>query len=317
MRVHLVLNRGGGTLRTMDLDSFCRRAEAIFAAAGHACTCSVVAGDAVEEALRAAAASDAEAIVAGGGDGTISAAATVAFESGKPLGVLPAGTMNLFARALGVPLDLEAALAAIAHGTVDRIDIATANGRPFVHQFGVGIHARLVRIRDQMVFRSRIGKLLASLRAISAAVVDPPRFTADFIIAGRQTERLVSGIVVSNNRLDNAPVPVAEKLDGGVLGVYVAGSVTTGELVNLLFDILAGRWRANQIVSEIEVPTLRLHFPKRKRKTFAVIDGELIPLASVVDLRIEPGALPVIRPRPPLQAPSGDTDDESRPLSRG
>ena len=305
MRVHIVLNRGGGTLRTMDLDDFCRKAEAIFAEAGHDCTCRAVDGDRMDEALRTAAASDAEAIVAGGGDGTISAAAAIAFASGKPLGVLPAGTMNLFARALGVPLDLEQALWAIAPGEVDRIDIATANGRPFVHQFGVGIHARLVRIRNQMIYRSRIGKMLASLRAISAAVINPPRFTVDLMLGGQKSVRSVSGIVVSNNRLGNDPVPVAETLDGGVLGVYVAASVTTGELVNLMFDIFTGRWRANRVVSEAEATELTLHFPKRKHRTHAVIDGELITLDRDVDLRIQPRALRVIRPRDMVdEAPS-------------
>jgi electron transport complex protein RnfE len=66
------------------------------------------------------------------------------------LAILPAGTMNLFARAMKVPLVLEEALEAIADGEVGAVDIATANGRPFVHQFSVGIHARLVRIREKL-----------------------------------------------------------------------------------------------------------------------------------------------------------------------
>src|SRR5690606_5337770 len=175
-------------------------------------------------------------IVAGGGDGTISAAATVAFESGKALGVLPAGTMNLFARALGVPLDLEVALAAIAHGTVGRVDIATANGRPFVHQFGVGIHARLVRIRDGMSYGSRLGKMFASLHAVGAAAIDPPRFEVELRALGETNRRRVSGIAISNNPLGERNIHAAG-LDEGRLGVYLAAPVSTSELARLAMDI--------------------------------------------------------------------------------
>lgn len=297
MKFRAILNRDGGTLRTMDLDTFCARAEQVFADHGHRLECHVVAGKDVERELRSAADDpDVEAMIAGGGDGTISAAAAVAYRSGKALGVLPAGTMNLFARALGMPLDLDGALRAIARGSVERVDIATANGRPFVHQFGVGIHARLVRIRNGMVYSSRLGKMLASLRAIFASAINPPRFDVELHTSKGDRQMTAMGVVVSNNPLDESPVPVAQILNSGRLGVYIAQSVTTRELLNLVLDVMTGRWRANPAVSETEVRDLVLRFPKRKKGTHAVIDGELIDLASSVTLQIHPLALPVIRP---------------------
>ncbi len=297
MKIRAILNRDGGTLRTMDLDAFCARATEVFGSEGHDLDCRIVSGQSVESELKAASQdADVEAVLAGGGDGTISAAAAVAFASGKPLGVLPAGTMNLFARALGMPLDLEQALRAIARGSVAQIDIATANGRPFVHQFGVGIHARLVRIRNGMVYGSRVGKMLASLRAIVASAVNPPRFEVELHTDRGDVRLTASGVAISNNPLDDSPVPVAERLDAGVLGVYVAGSVTTNELLNLVFDVMTGRWRANPAVRETEAREVVLRFPKRKRGTHAVLDGELIDLESEVTLKIHPGAISVIRP---------------------
>ncbi len=304
MRFRAVLNRDGGTLRTMDLDTFCAHANAVFARAGHDLDCVVVSGKDVVGALQAAADDPViDAIIAGGGDGTISSAASIAFSSGKPLAILPAGTMNLFARALHMPLDLNAALDAIAAGRIEKIDIATANGRTFVHQFGVGIHARLVRIRNGMVYRSRIGKMFASLKAIATAAVNPPRFEVELQTADGLITRTVSGIAVSNNPLGNAPVPVAERLDAGVLGVYLASSVTTRELFLLALDVVLGRWRLNTQVTEIEVDELVLRFPRRRRKRNlqAVIDGELIALAKDIDLRIHPRGLTVIRPNDLLQ----------------
>lgn len=297
MKIRALLNKDGGTLRTMDLDALCARGTAIFARAGHELDCRIIAGKAVEAELRKAAQDKSvDAVVAGGGDGTISAAAAMAFKSGKPLGVLPAGTMNLFARALKMPVDLDEALQAIAHGSVAQVDIATANGRPFVHQFGVGIHARLVRIRNDMVYGSRLGKMLASLRAIFASAVNPPRFEVELHTAKGDRLLTASGIAVSNNPLDDNPMPVAATLDEGRLGVYVAHSVTSRELLGLALDVLTGRWRANPVVSETEVRELVLRFPKRKRGSHAVVDGELIDLEQAVTLQIHPRALSVIMP---------------------
>lgn len=297
MKFRAILNKDGGTLRTMDLPAFCARATEVFTKEGHVLECRIVAGKAVEAELRKASHDDTvDVVLAGGGDGTISAAAAMAFKSGKPFAVLPAGTMNLFARSIGMPLELDRALLAIARGSVGRIDIATANGRPFVHQFGVGIHARLVRIRDGMVYRSRLGKMMSSLRAIMASAINPPVFEVELHTEKGDRTMTASGVAVSNNALDDSPVPVAETLTGGTLGVYVAERVSTRELLSLVFDVMTGRWRANPAVSETEVRDLVLRFPKRKRGTHAVVDGELIDLETAVTLQIHPLGLPVILP---------------------
>ncbi|KKB80246.1 hypothetical protein VW35_07500 [Devosia soli] len=297
MRIAAILNRESGTLRTMDIDSFCKEAVDIFAKAGHELTCKVVTGKDVLSTIEELADDDMfDAIIAAGGDGTISSAAAIAHERGKTLGLLPAGTMNLFARALGVPSDISKALHAVAQGRVGKIDLATANGRPFVHQFSVGIHARLVRIRDSMTYGSRLGKMFASLRAIAAAAVNPPRFEVEFEDGSGRHRRVVSGIAVSNNPLEDGPMPVAERLNTGQLGVYFADSVTTGELVRLVIDVFTGRWRANPQVTEIKTSGMVLQFPKRKGDARAVIDGELIELDRRVELKILPQALSMILP---------------------
>jgi diacylglycerol kinase family enzyme len=172
MRVIGVLNRDGGTFKTTDMAAFAERAVAIFAAHGHTLEPRIVAGAQLLYELTLAA-SEAEVLLAGGGDGTISAAAAVAYRQGIPLAVLPAGTMNLFARSLRIPLNLDAALEALAGGEFKQVDIATANGRPFVHQFSVGLHPKLVKLRNALTYKSRIGKMIASTRASSGVILNP------------------------------------------------------------------------------------------------------------------------------------------------
>ncbi|MET3924327.1 diacylglycerol kinase family protein [Devosia sp. 2618] len=297
MRFIAVLNRDGGTLRTMDLPAFAASAVEVFERHGHSLDCVIVGGSEVERALRKAANDpDADAILAGGGDGTISSAARIAYETGTPLGILPVGTMNLFARALKIPLVLADALEAIAGGEVGSVDIATANDRAFVHQFGVGIHARLVRIRENMTYRSRIGKMLASLRAIAAAAMHPPSFDVLFETENGLQKRRVAGVAVSNNPLGDGQIH-AERLDAGLLGVYIAAPMSTFALIRLSVDVFRGTWRESEMVSEMEVPSISLRFPRRKRESYAVVDGELIKLDSSVALKVHPGAIKVILPK--------------------
>lgn len=292
-----VLNRDGGTFSTMDMDAFAARAVQVFADHGHTLEPRVVAStELIAELERAANDPQSDALLVGGGDGTISAAAEICFRTGKPLAVLPAGTMNLFARSLKIPLDLDAALHTLAGGQSRRVDIATANGKAFVHQYSVGIHTRLVRMREELVYRSRVGKILAGVVAIFKAVRRPPVFWAEIRTARGLERRKATGITVTNNILSEGHVPHADDLDRGVLGVYVLKPLAPLPLVRFCFGVMTGRWKANPLVSEKEVREVTLVFPRRKSSALALIDGELTPLAERVELRIHPAALQVIAP---------------------
>src|SRR5687768_4254223 len=135
MRFFAVFNRQGGSLRTTELDTFTASVRDTLQTAGHSLKIELVSGDDRMAALDTATTRHADRLLAGGGDGTISAAAGRLMGTPKALAVLPAGTMNLFARGLGIPLTLDEAVAAFAGGEIRQVNIATANGRPFVHQF--------------------------------------------------------------------------------------------------------------------------------------------------------------------------------------
>lgn len=293
-----VLNRGAGTLRTMDIEAFAQQAQRAFDAHGHSLDCIISSGRHMSGRLRQAAMTKGvDGLIAAGGDGTISAAAAVAYQSGIPLGVLPAGTMNLFARALQVPLGLEQALDALASGTVGTVDISTANGRPFIHHFGVGIHARLVRIRDAMPYRNRAGKMLAGLRSIGLAAVDPPNFETDLQSPGRLERVRVSGIAISNNPFGDGHIPHADTLEAGLLGIYLAAPLSTPAVMRLLIEVLLGRWRDSDAVTEKSVSEIVLRFPKHRPGLRAVLDGELVKLDRTVSLKVHPHGLKVILPQ--------------------
>ena len=177
MRITMILNQEGGTIRGMDAQQFADMACAKLSQRGQECMVRMVSGEDLIKTLNEVA-EDQETgtIVAGGGDGTISAAAGVCFKSGKTLGVLPMGTMNMFARSLTLPLDPEEALDALVEADEMPLDIATANGRPYVHQFSVGLHARLVHQRQRLDTSTRFRKITSTIKSLGRVILNPPRF---------------------------------------------------------------------------------------------------------------------------------------------
>jgi diacylglycerol kinase family enzyme len=297
MRFIAVLNAGGGTLRTMDLDAFGAGLRDRLGEAGHSVEVRVVDGNGLIDALEEAAGSpQSDVVLAGGGDGTISAAAGILMDSGKILAVLPAGTMNLFARSLAMPLDLDSAITAFATGTVRSVDVASANGRPFVHQYSVGLHAKLVKMRDEMTFSSRLGKMRASARAAIAAILRPPSMRVRIEIDGTELIARTSGIGVTNNLFGEGHLPFADRPDGGTLGVYVTTARQLPQLLSFLANMLIGRWRGNAHVAIHTGSKVVLRFSRVHKRHRCVIDGELCELEPETTIRIHPRSLKVLVP---------------------
>ena len=298
MKIKAVLNRDGGTFRTTDMHAYAEKARQVFADAGDDLDVKVVSGKQMVAALEDAADNDKyAAIIAGGGDGTISTAAGIAWKTGKPLGVIPAGTMNLFARSLKLPLDIWAVLPVLAQGDVRQADIGSANGRAFVHQFSAGMHARMVRIRNALPYRSRAGKIAANVRASFGVMMNPPEFEVEFDVDGHQERRWISAISVSNNPFGRNGLLFSDDLTSGHLGFYIAEPLKPAGAAKLAVDILRGRLRENAAITEMAAKTVDLHFPKLHRSANYVLDGELIPLGKDISLKLHPGELKVIMPK--------------------
>ncbi len=294
MRFIAVLNRDGGTLRTTDLDAFIDKMSAAFTEAGHSIEIRTVTGAELEAALKKAASGGADVVIAGGGDGTISAAAAALMNSEKRLAVLPAGTMNLFARSLGIPLSLDAAMQAFVDADTRAVDMASANGRPFIHQFSIGMHAKMVDMRDGMQFRSKLGKIRASAKAALAALLDPPSLRVSLDIDGRKLRARTTSIGITNNLFGEGHLPYADEPDGGVLGIYVTIAAKRSELLRAALDILRGRWRESPHVDVHEGKRVMVHVRSHLRDRKCVIDGELLPLERDTVIRIHRKALRVL-----------------------
>ena len=303
MKFAAVLNRDGGTLRTTDLAAFSDRMHQTLETAGHSLAIDIVTGKDVVEALdNAASRRSVDVVLAGGGDGTISAAAARLMGKKKALAILPAGTMNLFARGLGIPQSLDAALKSFADGEIIAVDMATANGRPFVHQFSIGMHARMVQLRQGMEFGSRLGKIRASAKAAWATINNPPAMNVTLRIGEAEMTARITGIGITNNLFGEGHLPYADNPAGGVLGVYVTVARQRAELVKFFFNVARGKWRDNEHVEihQADRAVLKIHSGIRKFR--AVMDGELVRLDRETTIEIQPGALNVLVPASIVEA---------------
>jgi diacylglycerol kinase (ATP) len=137
-------------------------------------------------------------VIAAGGDGTLNEVVHGLAGSSTVLGVLPAGTMNVFAREMGIPFDsLERALAIIDAGLVREVDLFSANGSPFVQMAGIGFDAQVI---EETTWESKkmLGPLAYLLAAVKVLGEQPPKM--EIVCADGRREEGVA-VVAGNGSL--------------------------------------------------------------------------------------------------------------------
>jgi YegS/Rv2252/BmrU family lipid kinase len=237
-------------------------------------------------------------LIVGGGDGTIAAAASALAETQTRLGILPLGTLNHFARDLGIPFDLEDAAKIIAAGNERRVDVGEMNGRLFINNSAIGLYPLMVVDRDLQ--RKRLGrsKRLAMLVASVRTLVrfNHQRLT---LTVNDQKARVDTPLLfVGNNdyRMDLAAPGHRESLEDGQLCVMVMRKKTRRGLIAASIRALFGRSRPDDMVRIDGVERLRVD---SHRGHLAVsLDGEIARVQPPLDYRIRRRALRVIAPKP-------------------
>ena len=251
--------------------------------------------------IERAIASRPDALFVAGGDGTINAVVAVLKGRRLPIGVVPTGTMNLLARDLGIPLDPEAAVAALLDGVERDIDVAYCNDRPFLCHSMLGLVPAVARAREQARGRSH-GRWRLTPRVWRRALWlwrSYPRVGVELDVGGHAVRMRTRAITVSNNpvRQGTAPVPGRAAIDRGLLGVYALREGSRYALLRLMAKLLAGTWHEDPDVIAHETPRATIDLGSRRRVSISN-DGEVLRLHAPLRYRIEPRALRVVVPRP-------------------
>lgn len=237
-----------------------------------------------------------DTVIVGGGDGTISSAAALFADSGKTLGILPLGTMNLFARSLRIPIDLDSALAALLGAEPAPVDLCSVNDRVFTHHVALGLHPAILRRREAMRYHGRLSKIWASLRAYIHALRRPPTLQVTTIIDGAPSRWRTNTLIVSNNCfIEGGHLPYAENPQGGNLAIYIATSRNRRDLLRLSSAVAMGAWVKNPLLESHVAEEVEIVL-RRRRHVLASVDGELIGLASPLRIVCRQGALITLMP---------------------
>jgi diacylglycerol kinase family enzyme len=291
----VLINRGGGAVAA-DPKIAGKVGDAL-KSAGLTVGIELVDGGDYEVRCRAIAERGDPLLIVGGGDGTVGAAASALVGSDTLLGILPLGTLNHFARDLGIHTDLDEAAALIASGSQRRVDVAEMNGRTFINNSAIGLYPLMVVDRDLQ--RKRLGRskrlamVVASLRTLARFGHHRLNLTVNDEQEGRIDTPL---LFVGNNgyRLDLGAPGQRESLDDGELCVLVMRKKTRRGLMAASLRALVGRSRSDDMVRIEGVERLRV--ASRRSHLTVSLDGEIQREAPPLEYAIRKCALRVIAP---------------------
>jgi YegS/Rv2252/BmrU family lipid kinase len=255
-----------------------------------------VPGQDLELEAKTAAASGVDAVIAGGGDGTISAAAAALAGTETPLGVLPIGTLNHFAKDLGLPLALPSAVRVIAERHTASVDVGTINSRVFINNSSLGVYARAVIEREHTQNRLGWKKWPAMALAAARTFQLAPMVHVKLDVDGRHVHLKTPLLFVGNNRyrLELPNVGSRDRLDERMLSLYVATAHTRWGMLKLLFRAALGRLRQSRDLEAMFADDLWIE--TRHRRIHVAVDGEVLRLAPPLHYQIWPGSLRVFVP---------------------
>jgi diacylglycerol kinase family enzyme len=294
-RVPVLLNRDGGALAA-DPKLADRVGEAL-SSAGIDAELELLSGGDCAVRCRAIAERGDALLIVGGGDGTVGAAASALAGTETLLGILPLGTLNHFARDLGIPEELDEGAKLIAGRTVRRVDVGEMNDRIFINNSAIGLYPLMVVDRDLQ--RRKLGRskraamIVASLRTLLRFNHQRLTLTVNEERTGRVDTPL---LFVGNNdyRIDIGAPGQRESIDEGQLCVLVMRKKTRRGLLTASVRAFFGRSRPDDMVRLDGVERLRVS--SARRQLVVSLDGEVIRATPPLEYRIRKRALRVIAP---------------------
>lgn len=219
-----------------------------------------------------------------------------------PLGVLPLGTRNHFANDLGVPVELDEAVATIAAGHVSEVDVGEVNGRYFLNNSSIGLYPAAVQQREELRHRRGGGKWVSMVQACVDVFRRYPLLEVNLRVGDRTLAVRTPFLFVGNNRYEMSLLSLGTRstLQGGELSLYLTRDVGRLGLVRQALRAVLGSLEQDRdfqslMVTDVEIATLR-------RSIRVAVDGELAQMRPPILHRIRPRALRVFAP--PLHAPA-------------
>src|SRR3984957_2449818 len=237
-----------------------------------------------------------DAVVVGGGDGSIRTVASVLAGSDVPLGIIPLGTLNHFARDLRIPVFADRAVAVIASGEQRYVDVGEINGKIFINNSSIGIYPYLVLERERRRRRRRLSKWTAIVLALPRVLRHLPLFRLKIRIQGLVEPCRSPCVLIGNNeyRLTVPAFGRRDRLDRGELCVYIAKVQSRTSMFSLACRCILGLLDQQRDLRIFKGDTADIS--SRRSRLLVAFDGEVETMRSPLHCRNWPGALRVFAP---------------------
>jgi diacylglycerol kinase family enzyme len=235
-----------------------------------------------------------EVVVAAGGDGTVNAVAALLAGTDRILGVIPGGTLNHFAKDLGIPMDLAEAAQLLKARPVRTVDVGEVNGQVFVNNASLGMYPQIVREREK-IQRHGFRKWTAFAAAVARTVARWPLMRVRVEAEGHAMRRLTPFVFVGNNRykIEGLQLGSRDRLDRGELCLCVARRMSRLGLGRMAVHGLMGGLRDS---GELDVLCTQEALVKTRRRVDVALDGQVVRMRAPLRFTIRPAALRVIAP---------------------
>ena len=300
LRVAVLLNRAAGNL---DCDGGVKLSDglpAAFEKHGIAAKLDFLSGAdlqaGAQQTMERLTAGEFDAIVVGGGDGSIRTVAGVLAGTGVPLGILPLGTLNHFAKDLGMPASLDEAIAVIAAGAVRSIDVGEVNGEIFINNSSIGVYPSLVVDRDRRRSLHGLGKWTAMALAVVRTLRRFPLRRLS-VCADDCVEPYRSPCVfVGNNEygLTGRGLGKRQNIEKGELCLYVAKQQSRLALFWLACRSMLGWLDEARDLRILKIS--RAQITSRTSRLLVALDGEVMMMRPPLHYRTRAGELRVFAP---------------------
>jgi diacylglycerol kinase family enzyme len=297
MRIHAILNRNAGTIIGNGAEVFEQKLAETFKGAGHDITVETVEPKEIGGRFRDAAKRDYDALIIGGGDGSVNAAAAELLGHRSALGILPLGTMNRLARDLGLSADVDAALRLLAEAEAHKIDVGEVNGHIFLCNSFIGLPPLVTERRAKLRGRP-LGERLRGYAAMPMEIARGARRLAILVDdeEAAKAHRALTVVVSNNAYSEGANLFLKRRaLDEARLGLYISKHRTVPRTLWLLLRASLGFWKGDPDLEARELEKVTIH--SKNRRLRVANDGELLTLETPLQYRIRPKALTVLMPK--------------------
>jgi diacylglycerol kinase family enzyme len=293
MKIAIIINSSAGTNNN---DEESAQIEAAFNRKDVDAVFFEVPGEKIKEAVAEAAKSGFDTITAVGGDGTLNSIINVISGTNIPLGIIPLGTLNHFAKDAGIPLDIDEAVEVIVKRNVKSVDVAEVNGHYFLNNSSVGLYPKMVKHRNKEMDVLGYGKWWAMFRALLNVFKKYPLIAFRIRTENHYNEIRIPFIFIGNNKytIDMFKLGMRDRIDGGELSLYYPK--TSGKFSMLRFAFMALINRLDSVEDFYNTTCREVRLNSYRRMLEVSADGEVLHFHPPLEYKLHPGKLQIIVP---------------------